>query len=175
MQKGSFTETTPRYDTAGVCRRINALSEYFRSQSVPVIFIQHDGSRDDEFHPGSEAWQLLNALEVLPTDLRIEKTANDCFYRSNLDDELKKLDIIDLYITGCATDFCVASTVQSALSKDYNVMVVEDGHTTGDRPELNAKQVIDHYNWVWKNMIPTLGRIDVAPTSDIATQSLNPN
>ncbi|MBT1687173.1 isochorismatase family protein [Fulvivirgaceae bacterium PWU37] len=33
-------------------------------------------------------------------------------------------------ITGSATDFCVESTVQSARSKDYQVTVVKDGHTT---------------------------------------------
>ena len=30
MQKGSFTEKTPRYDTAGVVDRINQLSQIFK-------------------------------------------------------------------------------------------------------------------------------------------------
>ncbi len=73
----------------------------------------------------------------------------------------------DLIITGCATDFCVAATVQSALTKDYTITVVEEGHTTGERPHLTAKQVIDHYNWVWQHMTPTRGRVYVEKFTQI--------
>jgi nicotinamidase-related amidase len=66
-----------------------------------------------------------------------------------------------LFITGCATDFCVESTIQSALTKDYTIIVVSDGHTTGERPHLTAKKIIEHYNWVWQNMLPTEGKIEV--------------
>lgn len=38
--------------------------------------------------------------------------------------------------------------------------MVKDGHTTGDGPHLKAEKVIEHYNWVWQNMIPTKGKIE---------------
>ena len=72
-----------------------------------------------------------------------------------------ELNVNELLITGCATDFCVESTIQSALTKEFDIIVVEDGHTTGDRPHLKAEKVIEHYNWVWQNMIPTKGKIKV--------------
>ena len=74
-----------------------------------------------------------------------------------------------MFITGCATDFCIESTIQSALTKDYNITIVEDGHTTGERPHLKAEKVIEHYNWVWKNMISTEGKIKVEKTEKIKT------
>lgn len=163
MQKGSFTAATPRYDTKGVIRRINELAALFRKIAYPVVYIQHDGTGTGEFEKNNEDWENLNDLVVKSTDLRIDKYVNDSFYRSNLDSSLKRLNIGELFITGCATDFCVESTVQSALTKDYDVTVVEDGHTTGERPNLSAKQVIDHYNWVWKNMNNTKGKITVKP------------
>lgn len=61
----------------------------------------------------------------------------------------------------------VESTIQSALTKDYHITVVEDGHTTGDRPHLTAEKLIEHYNWVWKNMIPTKGKIEVKPFDQV--------
>jgi len=82
-------------------------------------------------------------------------------YNTKLDATLKSLKIKDLYITGCATDFCVESTIQSALTKDYNITVVEDGHTTADRPFITAENVIKHYNWIWQNLTPTKGQITV--------------
>ncbi|MCF0069795.1 isochorismatase family protein [Dyadobacter sp. CY261] len=161
MQRGSFTEATPRHNTEGVVQIINSLATTFRAKSWPVLFIQHDGSTMNEFVPFTTEWELLDDLKTDTGDIRIDKYANDVFYRSELGQKLDMLAINELVITGCATDFCVESTIQSAVSKDYNITVIEDGHTTGNRPNLQASQVIDHYNWVWKNMIPTKGKIEV--------------
>jgi nicotinamidase-related amidase len=67
----------------------------------------------------------------------------------------------ELVITGCATDFCVDATVKSALTKDFPVTVISNGHTTSDRPDLTAKQVVDHYNWIWQELSPTKSKIKV--------------
>ncbi|WP_271768625.1 isochorismatase family protein [Aquimarina algiphila] len=167
MQKGSFTSKTPRFDTKGVVNKINALAQLFKASDLPVIFIQHDGTKENEFIPSTEEWELLDTLEVVSNDIFIDKYANDVFYESKLQSTLTNLAINELYITGCATDFCVESTIQSALTKDYNITVVSDGHTTGERPHLEAKKVIEHYNWVWQNMIPTKGKIEVKSFEEI--------
>lgn len=167
MQKGSFTPKTPRFDTEGVVKRINSLSASFRKQKDPVIYIQHDGLKSGQFEKGSEEWEILGELEIEPTDLIIDKYANDAFYHSQLQETLNSSKVDHLFITGCATDFCVESTVQSALVKGFNITIVADAHTTGERPHLKAIQVIDHYNWVWKNMMPTTGSIQVVNFEDV--------
>ncbi len=161
MQKGAFTPETPRFDTNGVVQRINGLAKAFRQMGFPVVFIQHDGNGTGEFEKNTWEWELLDELQVEPADIRLDKYANDVFYNSKLQLILAELNVAELIITGCATDFCVESTVQSALAKDYDVTVVADGHTTGERPHLSAGKVIEHYNWVWQNMIPTKGKIMV--------------
>lgn len=167
MQKGSFTPKNIRFDTDGVVRRINELAKLFRELNYPVIYIQHDGTGTGAFEKNATDWENLDDLTVKSTDIRIDKYANDVFYKSDLLSKLNEMNIGELFITGCATDFCVESTIQSALTKDYNVRVVKDGHTTGDRPHLTAEQVIEHYNWVWQNMIPTKGQIKVETTEQI--------
>ena len=171
MQKGSFTPETPRYDTNGVVKRINELAQMFRELNYPVVYIQHDGTGTGtgEFEKNNTDWENLDELIVELKDVRIDKYANDVFYKSELHSKLKELNVSELFITGCATDFCVESTIQSALTKDFNITVVEDGHTTGERPHLKAEQVIEHYNWVWQNMIPTKGNIKVEKTEKIKT------
>ncbi len=159
MQKGSFTPETPRHDAQGTVRRINVLADFCRARGWPVIHIQHDGTGTGAFEKGSWDWELLDDLAVKLGDLRVDKTANDAFYRSGLQSLLTEQNVTELYITGCATDFCVASTIQSALTKDYAITVVADGHTTGDRLDLTAVQMIAHYHWVWQHMIPTRGSI----------------
>lgn len=167
MQKGLFTAKTPRFDTEGVVARINKLAKLFREMNYQVIFIRHDGSGTGEFEKNTEEWELLDELQTNPADILIDKYANDAFYKSELQSVLNELQTSELYVTGCATDFCVESTIQSALTKDYHVVVVGDGHTTGERPHLNAEKIVEHYNWVWQNMIPTKSNVSVKSFSDL--------
>jgi len=167
MQKGSFTEETPRFDTNGVVSRINELTSLFRKLNLPVIFIQHDGTGSGEFEKNSKDWENLDELTIETKDILIDKYANDVFYKSELQNTLENLNVNELLITGCATDFCVEATIQSALTKEYNITVVADGHTTGNRPHLKANKIIEHYNWVWQNMIPTQGKVEVKSTESI--------
>ena len=166
MQAGSFTAETPRIDSDQVVRRINALSDLYRNNTNKVIFVQHDGTLENCFIPGSPEWQILDTLVIKPEDTFIVKTANDAFYRTDLDTVLKANGIDEITITGCATDFCVEATIQSALVKDYKITIIKDAHTTADRPFMSAESVIEHYNWVWENMTPVNGKIEVVGFKD---------
>jgi nicotinamidase-related amidase len=161
MQNTSFTPKTPRLDAEGVIKRINKLSHKFRLAGDKVIFIQHDGTKEGFCKPNTVEWEILSSLDIKSDDLIISKTANDSFYKTTLKEDLMNLGINEIIITGCATDFCVDSTIKSALVNDFNIIVIKDGHTTADRPNLDAKQVINHYNWIWSEMTPTNGRIKV--------------
>ncbi len=174
MQRGSFTAETPRHDAEGVISRINQLAGRFRSSGDPVLFIQHDGTIHGDFIPGSEAWKLLPELEIRAEDSFIAKTANDCFYKSELTAALQKQQITEVVITGCATDFCVDTTVKSAVAKEYKVTVIADAHTTADREGITAESLIAHYNWVWKNMLPVEQRhIDVSSMERYLSRLVN--
>lgn len=170
MQVGSFLHT-PRFDAENVITRINRVSLHFRAQGKPVVFIQHDGTKENFLIHGSQDWEVLPDLIRDKRDKWIEKTANDAFYETGLNDYLKGNRISTLYITGCATDFCVNATLHSALVKDYHIVVVKDAHTTADRPTLKAEAVIGFHNWLWENLTPTRGRIVVKTTEDILTRS----
>jgi nicotinamidase-related amidase len=100
MQKGYFTPYSARYDTLGIISRINTLSDKFRQKQYPVFFIQNDGTCDNEVLPHTDDWELLPELTKLPTDIYVDKTANDSFYKSTLQEHLSKFKINDLYITG---------------------------------------------------------------------------
>ena len=164
MQKGSFTQEFKRYRTESVVRNINALSKYFREKDWPVIFIQHDGTSIGNHVPHTEEWELLDELNIKDAAI-LPKTANDAFYKTQLKELCRTSGVKEVVITGCATDFCVAATVQGAINSDLDVTVVSDGHTTSDRPSVSAKDVVDHYNWVWQNMIPTQSSISVIDTN----------
>jgi nicotinamidase-related amidase len=166
MQKGSFNPYSTRHDTLGIIERINSLARAFRQNEYPVVFIQHDGTNENSFIPNSEDWELLPELSRVPGDILVSKTANDSFYHSNLLETLLENNVSELFITGCATDFCVDTTIKSALSKDFKVTIIEDGHTTASRPFADAQTLIHHYNWVWSEMSPTKHKLRVVKAED---------
>lgn len=161
MQKVAFTPETPRFESEKVIEHINILSGLFREKGYPVVFIQHDGSKENYCFPGSKEWEILPSLTRTPEDEVISKQVNDAFYQTRLHQFLQLNCITELVITGCATDFCVDATVKSALVRDYNLTIIADAHTTADRPHLAAPKIIEHYNWIWANLTPTEGRIRV--------------
>jgi nicotinamidase-related amidase len=165
MQVGLFGPESPRYDADGTVRRINALARAVREAGGTVVFVQHDGPPGDAFEPGSEGWRLLPALDRRAGDPVVHKRACDAFYETDLGETLHARGAGRLLVTGCATDFCVDTTIRAAASRDYDVVVVEDGHTTADRPHVDALSVMRHHNWVWRNLIHPRAPIEVVPTS----------
>jgi len=171
MQIGSFISETPRYNSEKVIANYHLLGVEFRSERMPIVFIQHDGKGNAKFTKGSEAWDLLEDHIKVDEDFYLYKYANDAFYNTDLETKLKELEVNTLYIAGYATDFCDKSTIQSAIGRDFNVVVISDAHTTADRPLLKAEYIVSHYNWVLKNRIPTNGPISVISTHDLMQNS----
>lgn len=155
MQEALFSDETPRYDLLGLVCRLNKLADDVRKSGGAVIYVQHDGPEDGPLHPASSGWQLLGSLDVGPDDIRVRKTSCDAFLGTNLDDVLRQFD--QIIITGCATDYCVDTTVRSALAKGYRTVVPSDGHTTFNRPHLSAEKIIEHHNVIWADFIAPNG------------------
>jgi len=164
MQNGCFA--TPRLDREGKAERINTISARFRERSLPVIFVQHDGTKENYLFPGTDDFGVIGELAKAPDDRFVVKTANSAFYETSLDAELRTLGVSRLFICGLATDFCVNATIHSALVKDYDLVILSDCHTTSDRPGLGAKAIIDFHNWLWAELTPTGGAISVMPLKD---------
>jgi nicotinamidase-related amidase len=163
MQAGCFVPETPRHDTEGVIARINSLADAVRSDGL-VVFIQHT-EKHDGYERGSSAWELLPELQIEPSDEIVEKTACDSFLETRLEELLRGRGVDEVVIVGCATDFCVDTTVRSAASHGFTVTAVSDGHTTADRPHIGATDVIAHHNYMWENLqLPRQGRVRVVPT-----------
>jgi nicotinamidase-related amidase len=167
LQEGSFTPRTARHDTAGLVARLNRLADGVRKTDGSVIFVQHDGPVGDPHHPDQPGWHLLPELDMREDDLLVRKTACDSFLSTTLDATLKLHAIERLIVTGCATDYCVDTTVRSALARGYATIVPKDGHTTADRPHLSARQIIDHHNAIWADFIAPGGPAIVCACADV--------
>ncbi len=167
MQQGSFGPDMPRHDAAALVGRLNRLARAVRTDGGAVIFVQHDGPPGDPHHPDAPGWRLLATLEVRPDDTVVRKRSCDAFLDTTLDAVLRETGIDRLIITGCATDYCVDTTVRSALARGWPTIVPSDGHTTADRPHLSAVQIIAHHNAIWAGFLAPNGPARICLCSEV--------
>jgi nicotinamidase-related amidase len=106
-------------------------------------------------------------LDVQPTDAFVRKTSCDSFLDTPLDAILEARGAKRLIITGWATDYCVDTTVRSALARGYATTVPSDGHTVANRPHLTAEKIIEHHNAIWADFLAPAGPAHVCPCGEI--------
>ena len=128
---------------------INKVASKARKHGVPIIYVQHDGGRGDTLEPGTPGWPIHPDIAPLDGEIIIRKPTPDSFYKTKLENELKARGIKKLVIMGIQSDWCVDTTVRRAYSLEYDVTVVEDGHTTVDTKILKAPQIIAHHNSIF--------------------------
>jgi nicotinamidase-related amidase len=167
LQEGPFGGGPAKHDAAGLVGRLNTLASAVRKSGGTVIYVQHDGPSGSDHHPDHPGWQLLPALDVQPTDAFVRKTSCDSFLDTPLDAILEARGAKRLIITGWATDYCVDTTVRSALARGYATTVPSDGHTVANRPHLTAEKIIEHHNAIWADFLAPAGPAHVCPCGEI--------
>jgi len=167
VQVGVFETDPPPINREEVLKSINRVTAAARAAPTLVIFIQHDGNPNEQWLlPDTAEWSLHFALKVAGNDLIIRKTACDAFYKTELEDYLHSKGIETIVVMGYASDFCIDTTIRSAASKEFRVIVVTDAHTTKDRPVLDAAQIIAHHQWMWSSLICPKG-VELLTASEV--------
>lgn len=167
MQVGTFSAPTPQHDADGVIARINRLATAIRRKGGKVIYVQHDGAAGNTYEPGTPGWDLIPELERENNDPVVNKRACDAFYETRLKELLDEIETTRLVIAGSASDFCVDTTIRAAASHDFEVTVVKDGHTTCNRPHLDAARIIEHHNRIWQDLTLPRSRIEVIDCDEL--------
>ncbi|TYL91431.1 isochorismatase family protein [Bradyrhizobium rifense] len=160
----------PKHNLQGVVKHINLLTTMVRGRSGKVIWIRHCGKPGDGFERDTEGWSFLPELDRHPDDVVVEKTLNDSFVRTELQNTLVQMALDRVIVTGWATDSCVDSTIRSAISNDHHVVVVSDAHTVSDRPHMDAAAVIRHHHWVWSDLL-TNHSVRIATTGELLDEA----
>ena len=109
---------------------INAAIALFREKDLPVICIQHMDEEED-LVPGQEGFDLPESLKILPTDLHIHKTYGNAFNKTPLQEELQKLGVDTVIVTGFCAEYCVLSTARGAQDLDLVPIILRDSLASG--------------------------------------------
>ena len=168
MQLGLVTGAHAEKD---VLQAVNSLTHRARATHRPVIFVQHNHASFAPLMKGGEGWAIHPDLTVADSDILIEKEASDAFYHTELEAQLHELDVSLVLVMGMQTEYCVDATCRSALSKDFDVTLVEDGHTTGPS-HLSASRIIEHHNIILANLAHPNSQLRVRAADEILRSEL---
>ena len=147
VQIGLFSiKDYPIFQEELLIKNIQMLLKKARSAKVPIFYIQHNDPEGKRLENGTENWKIHSDIIPRFGDTIIQKYNSDSFLDTILDKELQKREISRLIIAGLATPMCIDTTVRSAVSHGYNVILIQDAHSTLDSEVLKASQIIAHHN-----------------------------
>jgi len=112
---------------------INAAIALFREKHLPVICVQHM-DKETSLVPGEDGFELPDSLNILASDLHIHKTYENSFNKTPLVDELHKLGVDTVVITGFCAEYCVLSTFRGARDLDLTPILLR-GSLASSVPE----------------------------------------
>lgn len=140
------------WDARRIIKNINSAVEKARSQSIPVVWVQHS---DDELIYGSPDWQLVPELSPAAGDGQIHKQFNSSFEQTSLEETLARLGATHIILAGAATNWCIRATAYGALDRGYDLTLIQDAHTTEtmefqDGTTIEAADIILELNTAMK-------------------------
>jgi len=100
---------------------INAAVDLFRAKGLPVIAVQQV-DEETGVVPGQQGFDLPEDLQVLPTDLHVHKVYGSAFAKTGLAEELQRLGVDTVIVTGYCAEQCVLSTCRGA--EEYGVTAI---------------------------------------------------
>lgn len=101
----------------------------FRKKKLPIFHVQHLDKNTKYVEPGTEA-DFNKSIYPKDGETIIVKHTPDSFLKTSLDYELKKHNVDSIVVCGMMTHMCIDTSVRTAFSKGYKVMLVEDACTT---------------------------------------------
>ncbi|MEJ5945011.1 isochorismatase family protein [Pseudokineococcus basanitobsidens] len=138
------------HDRDGVVGRIRDLVARAREGGVPVVWVQHS---DDGLPEGSDGWRYVPELQRAAGEPLVAKHHGDSFEGTDLEQVLADARVGRLVVAGAETDACIRSTIHGGFARGYDVTLVADAHTAGDKTEWGVPPVPDvvaHTNLYWR-------------------------
>ncbi len=154
--------------TSIVIEPIKRLKAEFKKHNRPVIYIQHTHNPDGSdaglvakvFPPimnlghcfdGTWDAEITEELKPEENDYIVKKSRYSAFYKTQLEDVLKELDVEILVIVGLATNVCVESTIRDAFYRDINVFVPREA--TASFTEEAEMGAIGNFNFAFARVV----------------------
>lgn len=91
-----------------------------------IMDLEQKSGMQDLYWVGAPGFNILEELAPEDGETIIRKTSYGAFNSTNIENQLREMDINSLIVTGCVTNFCVETTVRDAADRGFSVMVVDE-------------------------------------------------
>lgn len=119
----------------------------------PVHCVQN--TKGAEFHPN-----LLDDIHIRTVSKGLgDKDCYSAFDETDLDLQLRRLGIEEVWVGGLATDYCVKNTVLDALRKGYKVKALEDAMRAVDVKPGDGDRAIEEMRQAGAQIVSSLAVI----------------
>ena len=135
LQKAYYQEESKKsIDSA--TEYINAVLPMFRKKKLPIIWVQ-DVDKGDGVVPGTEGFELIEALEPLESEHVVHKHYGNSFNKTNCADIIRDNQIDMIIMTGFCAEYCVLSTYRGALDLDLTPVLLKNGIASVNQDNLH--------------------------------------
>lgn len=138
-----------------VVGRMNAVARACRAAGIRVVHVRHALAPTDragvlgEIFPGveellardSDTAALHADVEIDERDVLLEKPHFGAFHGTDLEAQLRSWAVHTVIIGGIETNVCCETTAREAMVRDFRVLFLSDGTTTGGLPGLTVDEV----------------------------------
>ncbi|HWQ47229.1 MAG TPA: isochorismatase family cysteine hydrolase [Longilinea sp.] len=113
---------------------INSLVAESHRQGWPVVVIQQTGPKKPA---GSPAWQVYPAFQFAPTDTFMQKTKQNAFWQTPLEEFLRSKGVDSIFLAGYAAEFCILTTFRGACEREFTTWIIK-GAVAAFTPKYTA-------------------------------------
>ena len=146
LQKGIAGIVAPEI-ISDVVHKSRELADAFRRKGLPVVLVTANGGapgRAEQSRPlcdlPPDFTDIIPALGEQDQDIKVTKRTWGAFASTDLEQQLKVLEVSQVVITGVATSIGVESTARQAYEAGFNVTLATDA-MTDLRPEAHHASI----------------------------------
>ena len=127
MQRGMADPAAGNRNNPGAEGNIGRLLAAWRHAHLPIVHVRHvSRTVGSLFSPGQVGAEFQTQFEPLPHEHVVEKNVPDAFLNTGLERWLHVRGIESVVVAGVSTNISVESTVRTAGSLGFQVIVVAD-------------------------------------------------
>ncbi len=138
MLKDNFRESSrnPYYEPGrAIIPNLQKVLGESRERRFPIVFACDSFLEGDfifrgrmKVHSlrGTKGSEVVDDLKPAPTDIVLPKRRFSAFFKTDLDQTLRTLDVDTIVVTGVTTEVCVLMTLMDGLCHDFSAILLED-------------------------------------------------
>lgn len=136
IQKG-LTKRRGFYNSELFFRTVNSAIEHFRSNGLPIVYIQHINKM---LIPSTTDWEIDNRVTMCTEGVVLQKKHGNAFTNTDLDSILSSKNVDEILVCGLSTQHCVKFTCLGGVKSGFCVSILKNGHSNWAK---NAAELVN--------------------------------